>query len=304
VIDYFLGQNPTLQQIGTLLIAWVILECEAEYLSQGGNINRRLIASNSPKANDRVHATGMELSKYKDDWCRFLIHKLAIPCVNSADLLKNQVRFVTFNYDVSLERALYKGLSSIEQFTENDINSFLSNRIWHVYGQIRENFRAEPPPINWSSSLRPGSSNEPKAYKDIIDAAYLASKGIKVIDPHNKTANPEIIDAATSEIRDANCVYILGYGFDQNNSRRLCLRDLLYYEHNRKCVLYTNFNNINRVNKAASRILLGRQNETFNSPLGDERGNYYFEKSTRDTYEALEIDFDDLEQQLVASSEI
>ena len=41
VIDYFLGQNPHLADIGKLMIAWVLLECEAFYLRYEFNLNRR-----------------------------------------------------------------------------------------------------------------------------------------------------------------------------------------------------------------------------------------------------------------------
>ena len=41
VIDYFLGNNPHLEEIGKLCIAWVILEREAVFAERGGNGNRR-----------------------------------------------------------------------------------------------------------------------------------------------------------------------------------------------------------------------------------------------------------------------
>lgn len=61
VIDYYLGWNPDLQDIGRLLIAWVILECEHESRN-GKNINRPTT------------------ERAPDDWCRFIIHQLAIHC--------------------------------------------------------------------------------------------------------------------------------------------------------------------------------------------------------------------------------
>jgi hypothetical protein len=48
VIDYFLDWNGPLQDIGKLMIAWVILECEAIHRAAKGNINRRRIHENSP----------------------------------------------------------------------------------------------------------------------------------------------------------------------------------------------------------------------------------------------------------------
>ena len=94
VIDYFLAWNEKLRPIGKLMIAAVILECETKSL----------------------------LKEHRwSDWYRFLVHKIASNCNSSADILKNNVHFVTFNYDVSLEYHLWRSLSSIELFKPSDI---------------------------------------------------------------------------------------------------------------------------------------------------------------------------------------
>jgi hypothetical protein len=92
-------------------------------------------------------------------------------------------------------------------------------------------------------------------------------------------------------------VYILGYGFDRNNSERLGLREGLAYEKaDNVKVMFTNFNNINRVNKRASRLLF-RTARHF-SPAGGavEESDGRYERSIRDVYEALELDFESLEE--------
>ena len=229
VIDYFLGWNPNLQSIGRLLIAWVILECEYFQQNTGGNINRRELLVNSPYEAERKRANALELDKYKDDWCRFVAHQLAINCKTSNDIFKSDVHFITFNYDISLERALYNALRHIERFQHDDIKKFLGdNRIMHVYGKVRENFTKRPPALKWSEQARDPKSlggNELARhlleYKAFLDEIYTASQGIYVIDPDDKTTNKEIVARTTKEIGDAERVYILGYGFDENNSARL-----------------------------------------------------------------------------------
>src|ERR1700730_4308306 len=84
VIDYFLGQNPTLQPIGKLMIAWVILECEHLYSNLRGNVNRRELLLNSTNLQDRERAPTLDVSKCKDNWYRFIIHKLITNCTNSS----------------------------------------------------------------------------------------------------------------------------------------------------------------------------------------------------------------------------
>jgi len=124
VIDYFLAQNPDLQTVGRFLIAWIILECDSQW--QQTKKNQNLVNGPYPP---------------RDKWCRFLLHKLTSDCRTGADLLKNNVTFVTFNYDVSLERELYEGLSSIEMFaraTDVPKRFFSDDRFLHVYGKVRD----------------------------------------------------------------------------------------------------------------------------------------------------------------------
>jgi hypothetical protein len=308
VIDYFLGQNPTLQPIGKLMIAWVILECEHLYSSLRGNINRRELLLNSPDLRDRERAPTVDVSKYKDNWYRFIIHKLITNCTNSSDLLKNKVHFVTFNYDVSLEHALSDALGNIEQFDAPDVQNFIKdNRIMHVYGKVREPGSVDS--MDWSTPWGNKQAHEDPTYhgmfKSFLDVVYASSQSIRVIDPADKESDKKVIKAARKVISNAKCIYILGYGFDENNNKRLELSKALYYQDNKKCVLFTNYNNVNRINKSASRVLFHNSAHFLNSPVeGDQTKNYYFEKSVRDTYEALELDFESLEEQLIAGSSI
>jgi hypothetical protein len=75
LIDYFLGQNRDLRDVGKLMIAWVILECAGIYSKNNANINRREALENSPRKIDRDESTMLDIAKYKDDWYRFVIYK-------------------------------------------------------------------------------------------------------------------------------------------------------------------------------------------------------------------------------------
>jgi hypothetical protein len=64
--------------------------------------------------------------------------------------------------------------------------------------------------------------------------------------------------------------------------------------------MFTNFNHSDRVNKAASRLFFHTPNQfSFGQLFVKEAngGRFYYEKSIRDVYEALELDFDSLEDQ-------
>jgi hypothetical protein len=302
VIDYYLGWNPKLQWIGRALIAWVIMECEHLQEQNRANINRKEALLNSPLEAERVKSRTVDLKKYKDDWCRFVIHQLAISCKTSSDILKNDVRFVTFNYDISLERALGHGLAHIELFQREDIETFLTNnRIVHVYGKVRENPFERPASLNWQEQGRDpkdmghGQLQHLHDYKNFLDHIYAASQGIHVIDPDDKETDKNVIELAASAIESAKYVYILGYGFDQNNSARLRLQKALRTNPLREhSVFFTNFGNISRINKRASKLFFDDPSHfsTSGSQVETVRNIYYCEKSHRDVYEALELDFD------------
>jgi hypothetical protein len=320
VIDYFLGQNADLQPIGKLMIALVILECEAQFLFDRKNDNRREILRRTPLYDNVAQAREMEMQFFKDDWYRFILHKLSMNFDKSTDIMKNQVQFVTFNYDVSLEYELDMGLRSISLFKPEDVELFLSDeRILHVYGQVRKKASALPP-INLDLLSR----NRGRAFqyqqdrgamaaalKPLLDTVYDASKNLRVISPLDKDMDMKVIDAAKKAIADAACVYVLGYGFDENNSKRLDLFDSLKLNgrstSDYKAVLFTNYGDINRVNKKASELFMGNFQTflpQFSSIIGNPRGDIYCEKSVRDVYEALALDFDALEDQLIGGSKI
>jgi hypothetical protein len=218
--------------------------------------------------------------------------------------LKNDVRFITFNYDVSLEQALYQGLRHIQLFDAADIDEFLANdRIMHVYGKVRERPTEPAPALNWSEQGRDpkglGLSALIQYYSErkvFLDHIYAASRGLRVIDPEDKETDKEIIKAATKAAAEAKRVYILGYGLDPNNSERIGLPKSLHYGTSKKSVMFTNYGDINRVNKRASKVFFGAQNQ-FN-PGGHSivaQRDALYERSIRDVYEALELDFEPFE---------
>ena len=307
VIDYFLGQNPHLSDIGKLMIAWVLLECEAIYLKYRINNNRREwhIESGNRKSNE------LEFLKttYTDNWYRFLVHKLVTGCVDGNDLLRNKVSFITFNYDVSVEYELYQSLKAIAQFSEgNVINKFFEeDRFIHVYGKIRQDFTEDIPrktldlfarPIIEPTDTSSDFADYTQEFTSLLDISYEASKTIRTIAPYEKTASGEITKAKET-IMDAKVVYILGYGFDENNSRLLNLHDSLHIgKIQGKTILFTNFNDHNQVNKKASRVITGSPRamlagapEITTTEIGS-----YCEKSRRTVYDALAFDFDSPEE--------
>jgi hypothetical protein len=229
-------------------------------------------------------------------------------------LLLNKVNFITFNYDVSLEFHLFRASSAISLFNEADIKDFLTgakNRFIHVYGKIREDPFTFPPNINFPTVLTPRSRPNPQPseeiqlfrdYKIALDTIYDASTELRTIAPHEKIINDEVMIAKTT-LSHAKCVYILGYGFDENNSKLLELPDILKLTTgSHKVVFFTNFRNVNRVNKDASRVFFGRNDQLRSNDyviLGAPTSDFLLERSTRDVYGAFALDFDSPEEDVI-----
>jgi hypothetical protein len=265
---------------------------------------------------------------YRDDWYRFIVHKLVYACSESEHLLNNDVHFITFNYDTSLEYHLYRALTSIDLLRNTDVEEFLGNeRIIHVYGSVHRPDIGGPglfwrPPtdadaIDWNTAQelgRPFASplnhaDEFSPRKDFLDWCLGVSANLRTIDPHDKEEDQEALTRARQWISDAGVVYILGYGFDRNNNRRIGIEPLLRnnYGGAGKSVMFTNFGDINTINKSASHLFYGDY-DSFTGQRQSIHGNplngNYREKSVRTVYEALEKDFYALEGELIATTNI
>jgi hypothetical protein len=312
VIDFFLGQNLDLADLGKLLISLVLLDCEANDIAGGGNRNRREQLDQSPYAGEREKTRALQLGRFNDNWYRFLIHKLVYQCDSASDLLNNKVSFITFNYDVSLEHHLHRGLQSIQLMADsNEIAEFFSQeRFIHVYGSIRDDAVQVPPQF----SLEPLRLPQAPLHdwhthwlnvQETMDAAYRASLGIQTMAPGKMEPTKNVV-LARSAIENADCVYILGYGFDTANSDLLDLPNLLN-EKNRKTILFTNFGDYYSINKRASRVIFGRPDILMQRgvvPGEEPLGVPLCEKSLRDVYHALAYDFDNVEEHLLPTTRI
>jgi hypothetical protein len=263
VIDYFIDHNRDLEDIAMLCIAWVILEREfvSDRYRDSGNENRREIAKK-----DRAQAV---VYGEKDNWHRFLLHKMTSGCPDRVTLLGNKVTFVTFNYDVSLDIGLYRGLRHSARFS-NYAEKFITenDRIIHVYGQLRKDPPWRVTEIKWETFLSVSLARSvlpqtppPQLWSDvraILDHAHEASRGLKIIAPEKALAEsdsvPEHIQKARKTIAEAECVYILGYGFDALNNALLELPKYLNRQRYNGSVMFTNYQNSGVINKTVARL--------------------------------------------------
>ncbi len=280
VIDHFMNYNRDLSVLTKMLIAQIILECEKE---------------NETK----------KLHLERGNWCRYLVHQMMIGCDDPNNFIdNNNVSFVIFNYDLSLENMIKRSLSQNTFFAKTDIvDQFMDDqRFIHVYGKIEDHPYQKP-----EMSFQMRQTDDLSKYKKILDPAYEVSKGIHTIAPLEKLQNADEIELAKEKLEEAECVYILGYGFDKMNNSNLNLYDILnrktiMKKHREtkkgKSVFFTNFGNHNIVSKRASQIFQ-KDDLAFLPPNGliSERQDigWRFEMSTKNVEKALSEDFELIE---------
>lgn len=279
VIDFFLTWNDSLQELGKLLIAGVLLEAEAKWIG-----NHR----------DFLKATP-DITFNTTEWYRFIVHKLLYGLKESGDLLSNKVSFVTFNYDTSLERSLHDALSTIDLVEAKDVETFMTQRVIHVYGSVAGTHRFLTP-INLVASLQFGKPPLGQdlgftMFDELIDQWHVASKSLRTIDA-TKGENAEALLGIRNLITSADVLYILGYSFEPLNSQRIGL-DALANSEKKVEVLFTNYGDSNVVNARVSRLIHRNPIALVGSFNGGNRASGVFStKSVRTVYRAFADDFE------------
>jgi hypothetical protein len=182
--------------------------------------------------NKDVFSYAYDREPVPENWYRFLYNALTSGCAQDPSLiLKNKLKIVTFNYDVSLEYYLRKTLPNASFFTKgginygaNFVNDLIENNLIHVYGGLHENYD------NYASGINLGEK---------VNEYY---KNISVIDERKQTSAKNI-EEIHKWILAAKKIVILGYSFDEvNNNLLFCAKadampqeGLLYNILHRKC---------------------------------------------------------------------
>lgn len=287
VIDYFLAKNEQLHDAGTLLIAWTILAREQNYNKAKNWFNR----------NELVPG-GKNKEFQNDNWIRFVSHRLIDTAAESAEILENNVHFVTFNYDTSLEASFHKYLRNHSSINTNHMRDFITRkRIIHVYGAIRD--QTEHPvqdQFAFNISSNQSDADGQKAMKHCLEIAREAGGRLSVIEPNTKDSQNLSLYAARQVIKEAEDIYILGYGFDEINNRRIGLdvltKDLTPHSPLRT-IHYTNFNDSRRVQRVVRSLFFGGDPKSINVD-GDWVSFHRraaIVESTKNVYDALAFDF-------------
>jgi len=195
-IDRWLESNPKYMDMGKLAIALVIADAEKTSLHK-------------------------EVEPH-EDWFRWICQAMLTDKIK--DLVKNNITFLTFNYDRLAERTLSRFIThhylEASPTERTEAIEQVSRKILHVHGMLKYN----PVPnhngsygcISIEDMFRPeagGRRNEAAAL------AHYMAQTIKIIseDDHDKA----ILAQASAAFAVAQKIIFLGFGYDSRNLSRI-----------------------------------------------------------------------------------
>ena len=181
-IDKFLSGRSDLVSIGKLIIGAVLSVREDP---------------------DKIFSVDNE-----DHWYSYLWNALTDDASTGEELRRNKVRFITFNYDRSLEFFLHEATKATYKCWDNVAFDYWSHfEIAHAYGRIGDTNFADVVNV---MPYAPGKTPQ---------AVMQAGRLINII-PEDRDGD-QIFQVARQWFDWAKHVYILGFGFDRMNCERL-----------------------------------------------------------------------------------
>jgi len=198
-IDLFLARYSEIADIGKYVIAFEMLNAE---------INS--------------HFNEQSKNEGKEDWLFYLFDRMTNTIKDRTQIKKfseNNISFITFNYDRSLEHFFFTSLCNsfnVPKYEpKNEILNVLRQlKIIHVYGSIA--------PLDWQDN------ENGVEYRTQITESILqkTSKNLRTI--YEEKQNPEL-DEAKKLIANADEVFFLGFGYASENMGILKLPELIPY---------------------------------------------------------------------------
>jgi hypothetical protein len=183
-IDAFLQNRPDQAEVGKSAIAFQIMSQE---------VHGSLYAANPGT-----------------DWYRHLVNRMSAPL---GKFTENQVAFITFNYDRSLEYYLVQHLAGAHQIGDAQAFEIISKiPIIHLHGDV---------------GALPWAKEHGRCYNNEIRAEQLTNWAKRIHIVHDELADRESRFAdAIREMQSAELLLFLGFSFDPINTDRLRLDSL------------------------------------------------------------------------------
>lgn len=224
-IDTFLRDNSTYAKAGKIMILYSLLK--------------------------REDPNKFKLNQSTDNWYSLLLNDLISECADNPEkLTRNKVKFITFNYDVSLDFYLQTRIKEIEIFLKKSKQSvspadkFLKElEIKHVYGELyspvdtmryglyfdfKDRKIAKPSAINDYSGTQAPSLSLIQNFKRFI-CSFAQFYNIKTMydERNNPSERDEMTSSYRSSIQWAKEIIFIGFGFDRDNLNMIGIPDNL-----------------------------------------------------------------------------
>jgi hypothetical protein len=183
-VDAFLEHRPEFMDVGKMAIAYHLTRHEIE---------------------ERLYNATPE-----EHWYKYILHRIT-DGTPFEDVSKNQVGFITFNYDRSLEHFLYNSIRATYGCNAKEVEEVLRKfKILHVHGALGG--------LGWQTD-EPGI----RAYDNSCTRRDIevAAKSIKIISDTVPWA--EAFGKAWDLLSHAKRVGVLGFGYHRDNMARLKL---------------------------------------------------------------------------------
>jgi hypothetical protein len=187
-VDAFLEHNPKYLRVGKAAIA------------------ARLIPYEKPIA--LLYAMQNNTA---GEWYSYMFNRLA---TDFDAYIANQVAFLTFNYDRSLEHFLLGAIKNMHGRSEQEsIDKLNAMPIIHLHGSLGK---------------LPHESEMSRAYEPTISAKTLeiAMKEIRIVSEED-AAGDRVFSTAQYWLAQAQIICLLGFGFHETNIRRLNLSQFI-----------------------------------------------------------------------------
>jgi hypothetical protein len=193
-IDLFLAESSNRLRIGKYIISFKILDAEQK-------------------------SRFREQSKIKEqDWYSWIFNIMRKSIGNGTEINKfseNNISFITFNYDRSLEHFFYESLCNSFEVPKQVITTILKQlKIIHVYGTIA--------PLDWQDGKN-GIKYGTQISENILK---ITSQNLRTM--REEKQNPEL-DVAKKLIAEAKKVFFLGFGYADENMRVLGLPGIISF---------------------------------------------------------------------------
>lgn len=198
--DEWLDTNDRYRELGKILISLILLNCEA------GIPARR---------NDSWYG-----SLYDHHFHKRQLSKFAEACKN--------IRFITFNYDRTLEYFMHMVLSNQFRDQQDLVNEQLKKlEVIHIHGKFADLPHESVDNIPYGAVFKNINESDPKKF-NVSDTANYVRKASKKIDFMFGETDLNRIQRIHEMINESDNIMFMGFGYDPANLKKLGIFDDIF----------------------------------------------------------------------------